>query len=46
MGLVSIRAYGAQEAFVQESYRRVDNYTRAAVTAYNVNRYAHTLDSP
>lgn len=38
--LVSIRAYGAQEAFIQESYRRVDKYTRAAVTAYNVNRYA------
>ncbi|CAL1702786.1 unnamed protein product [Somion occarium] len=28
-GLVSIRAYGAQDAFRQESYRRIDQYTRA-----------------
>lgn len=30
-GLVSIRAYGAQEAFVQESYRRIDAYSRTAL---------------
>ncbi|KAH9929009.1 multidrug resistance-associated ABC transporter [Epithele typhae] len=29
-GLVSIRAYGAQEAFKLESYRRLDYYSRAA----------------
>ncbi|KAH9929015.1 P-loop containing nucleoside triphosphate hydrolase protein [Epithele typhae] len=29
-GLVSIRAYGAQESFRLESYRRMDNYSRAA----------------
>ncbi|KAI0258861.1 P-loop containing nucleoside triphosphate hydrolase protein [Gloeopeniophorella convolvens] len=36
-GLVSIRAYGAQEAFRQESYNRIDNYTRAARIFYNLN---------
>ncbi|KAH9913678.1 P-loop containing nucleoside triphosphate hydrolase protein [Epithele typhae] len=29
-GLVSVRAYGAQESFKLESYRRIDNYSRAA----------------
>ncbi|KAI0258755.1 hypothetical protein BC834DRAFT_974824 [Gloeopeniophorella convolvens] len=38
-GLVSIRAYGAQDAFRQESYGRIDNYTRAARAFYNVNRW-------
>ncbi|KAI0260155.1 hypothetical protein BC834DRAFT_925973 [Gloeopeniophorella convolvens] len=38
-GLVSIRAYGAQEAFRQESYNRIDNYTRAARVFYNLNRW-------
>ncbi|KAI0258309.1 P-loop containing nucleoside triphosphate hydrolase protein, partial [Gloeopeniophorella convolvens] len=38
-GLVSIRAYGAQEDFRQESYNRIDNYTRAARVFYNPNRW-------
>ncbi|VDC01967.1 unnamed protein product [Peniophora sp. CBMAI 1063] len=38
-GLVSIRAYGAQEAFEAESYRRIDEYTRAARTFYDLNRW-------
>ncbi|EIM92492.1 uncharacterized protein STEHIDRAFT_127305 [Stereum hirsutum FP-91666 SS1] len=38
-GLTSIRAYGAQLAFRQESYRRIDRYTRAARTFYNLNRW-------
>ncbi|KAJ6465017.1 P-loop containing nucleoside triphosphate hydrolase protein [Mycena sanguinolenta] len=29
-GLTSIRAYGAQDAFIKESLRRINNYTRAA----------------
>ncbi|KAJ7246793.1 hypothetical protein B0H12DRAFT_753891 [Mycena haematopus] len=29
-GLTSIRAYGAQGAFIKESLRRINNYTRAA----------------
>ena len=35
----SIRAYGAQEYFRQESYRRIDKYVRAARTFYNLNRW-------
>ncbi|KZV74802.1 P-loop containing nucleoside triphosphate hydrolase protein [Peniophora sp. CONT] len=38
-GLVSIRAYGAQEGFKTESYRRIDEYTRAARTFYDLNRW-------
>ncbi|KZS96558.1 P-loop containing nucleoside triphosphate hydrolase protein, partial [Sistotremastrum niveocremeum HHB9708] len=38
-GLISIRAYGAQEAFRKESIKRIDNYTRAARTYWNVNRW-------
>ncbi|KAJ3557434.1 hypothetical protein NM688_g1473 [Phlebia brevispora] len=38
-GLVSIRAYGAQDYFRQESYRRIDRYTRASVTFYDLNRW-------
>ncbi|KAI0918391.1 hypothetical protein AcV5_002391 [Taiwanofungus camphoratus] len=38
-GLTSIRAYGAQDAFRKESYRRIDRYTRAARTQYNLNRW-------
>ncbi|ETW87620.1 ABC transporter [Heterobasidion irregulare TC 32-1] len=38
-GLTSIRAYGAQAAFRQESYRRIDRYTRAGRTFYNLNRW-------
>lgn len=35
----SIRAYGAQDAFRKESYARIDKYTRAARTFYNLNRW-------
>ncbi|KAJ3890944.1 hypothetical protein GG344DRAFT_77404 [Lentinula edodes] len=38
-GLTSIRAYGAQEAFKAESLRRIDKFTRAARTYYNLNRW-------
>ncbi|KAF8876201.1 hypothetical protein CPB84DRAFT_1853019 [Gymnopilus junonius] len=38
-GLVSIRAYGAQQAFRLESYKRIDHYTRIARTSWNVNRW-------
>ncbi|KAI0758154.1 multidrug resistance-associated ABC transporter [Fomes fomentarius] len=38
-GLTSIRAYGAQDQFRQESYRRIDRYVRAARTFYNLNRW-------
>lgn len=35
----SIRAYGAQNSFMQESYKRIDKYTRTARTYYNLNRW-------
>ena len=35
--LASIRAYGAQEAFKAESYRRIDKYTRASIINVNLN---------
>ncbi|KAI0767285.1 P-loop containing nucleoside triphosphate hydrolase protein [Fomes fomentarius] len=38
-GLVSIRAYGAQEAFTQESYVRMDRYNRAGLTYEALNRW-------
>ncbi|OCH87314.1 P-loop containing nucleoside triphosphate hydrolase protein [Obba rivulosa] len=38
-GLPSIRAYGAQESFREELFRRIDRYTRAAVPFYNLNRW-------
>ncbi|EMD39557.1 hypothetical protein CERSUDRAFT_111872 [Gelatoporia subvermispora B] len=38
-GLTSIRAYGAQDSFRQESFRRINRYTRAAVPFYNLNRW-------
>ncbi|KAG5728585.1 ATP-binding cassette transporter abc4 [Termitomyces sp. T112] len=38
-GLTSIRAYGAQEAFRDESLQRINRYTRAARTFYNLNRW-------
>ncbi|KAL7284501.1 hypothetical protein ACG7TL_001792 [Trametes sanguinea] len=37
-GITSIRAYGAQEAFKAEAHRRIDRYTRVAVTHWNLNR--------
>ncbi|KAJ3833329.1 hypothetical protein F5878DRAFT_646030 [Lentinula raphanica] len=36
-GLTSIRAYGVQEAFKAESLRRIDKFSRAARTYYNLN---------
>ncbi|KZT36419.1 hypothetical protein SISSUDRAFT_1049930 [Sistotremastrum suecicum HHB10207 ss-3] len=45
-GLVSIRAYGAQEAYKEESLKRIDNYNRAARTYWNLNRWiALRMDS-
>ena len=38
--IASIRAYGKQEDFKQESLRRIDRYARAAITQFNLNRYA------
>ncbi|KAJ6595665.1 P-loop containing nucleoside triphosphate hydrolase protein [Mycena vulgaris] len=38
-GLTSIRAYGAQGPFVEESLRRIDKYTRAARTLSNLDRW-------
>ncbi|KAF8513334.1 P-loop containing nucleoside triphosphate hydrolase protein [Hysterangium stoloniferum] len=38
-GLVSIRAYDAQEAFRLESLSRIDGYTRPARTFHNVSRW-------
>jgi len=38
-GLPSIRAYGSQNAFIRESLKRIDRYTRAARTFYNLNRW-------
>ncbi|KAI9069817.1 hypothetical protein FKP32DRAFT_1671074 [Trametes sanguinea] len=38
-GITSVRAYGAQEAFKAEAYRRIDRYTRVAVTHWNLNRW-------
>ncbi|KZV72448.1 P-loop containing nucleoside triphosphate hydrolase protein [Peniophora sp. CONT] len=38
-GLVSLRAYGAQEAFREELHRRVNEYTRVSRTSTNINRW-------
>ncbi|KAL0960612.1 hypothetical protein HGRIS_005644 [Hohenbuehelia grisea] len=38
-GLTSIRAYGVQDAFLHESMRRIDRYTRSARTFLNLNRW-------
>ncbi|KAI0066573.1 P-loop containing nucleoside triphosphate hydrolase protein [Artomyces pyxidatus] len=38
-GLTSIRAYGAQIAFRQESYKRIDRNIRVSRTLYNINRW-------
>ncbi|KAH9016815.1 P-loop containing nucleoside triphosphate hydrolase protein, partial [Lactarius pseudohatsudake] len=38
-GLTSIRAYGAQIAFREESYRRIDKYSRANRSFWNMNRW-------
>ncbi|KAJ7088646.1 P-loop containing nucleoside triphosphate hydrolase protein [Mycena epipterygia] len=38
-GLVSIRAYAAQDASVAESSNFINGYTRTAITFYNLNRW-------
>ncbi|KAJ7664839.1 P-loop containing nucleoside triphosphate hydrolase protein, partial [Mycena rosella] len=38
-GLVSIRAYGAEGAFIEESLRRINKYTRVARTLTNLDRW-------
>ncbi|KAH8086617.1 hypothetical protein BXZ70DRAFT_1067776 [Cristinia sonorae] len=38
-GLVSIRAYGAEQHFKQRSYERIDRFTSAARTFHNLNRW-------
>ncbi|KAK0487292.1 P-loop containing nucleoside triphosphate hydrolase protein [Armillaria novae-zelandiae] len=38
-GLVSIRAYGAQEIYFQESMCRIDAYIRSATTFYDLHRW-------
>jgi len=38
-GIVSVRAYGAQELFRQQARRKADRYTRAAVNSYSFNRW-------
>ncbi len=37
--LASIRAYGAESAFIQESLNRIDRYTRTTRAYYNLNRW-------
>ena len=39
-GLVSIRAFGAQDKFKYESLSRIDRYVRSGRTFYNLNRSA------
>ncbi|CAE6385646.1 unnamed protein product [Rhizoctonia solani] len=38
-GITSIRAYGVQDHFKNEAMKRVNKYTRAARTFYNLNRW-------
>jgi ABC-type multidrug transport system fused ATPase/permease subunit len=38
-GIVSIRAYGAQEKLRIEARRKADKYTRTATAFYNLNRW-------
>ncbi|KAF9013105.1 hypothetical protein BDQ17DRAFT_1342742 [Cyathus striatus] len=38
-GLVSVRAYGAQQALKDELQRRIDNYSRAARMSFDLNRW-------
>ncbi|KAF7362328.1 Multidrug resistance-associated ABC transporter [Mycena venus] len=38
-GLASIRAYGIQDEFLQESRIRIDRYSRTAITYHNLNRW-------
>ncbi|KAJ6460983.1 P-loop containing nucleoside triphosphate hydrolase protein [Mycena sanguinolenta] len=41
-GLVSVRAYGAQDTFIQTSMDRIDRLTRASRTFANLNRWVST----
>ncbi|KAH7340935.1 hypothetical protein B0J17DRAFT_612426 [Rhizoctonia solani] len=38
-GIISIRAYGAEGQFKNEALTRIDKYSRAARTFYNLNRW-------
>ncbi|QRW00058.1 ABC transporter transmembrane region [Ceratobasidium sp. AG-Ba] len=38
-GITSIRAYGAEDQFRNEALKRIDKYTRAGRTFYNLNRW-------
>ncbi|KAI0746563.1 P-loop containing nucleoside triphosphate hydrolase protein [Daedaleopsis nitida] len=38
-GITSIRAYGVQEPFKRESFKRIDKYTRASIVNVNLNRW-------
>ncbi|KAJ7288436.1 P-loop containing nucleoside triphosphate hydrolase protein [Mycena rebaudengoi] len=38
-GLISIRAYGAEKTFLDESSIRTDNFIRPAITFWNLNRW-------
>ncbi|KAH9911177.1 P-loop containing nucleoside triphosphate hydrolase protein [Epithele typhae] len=38
-GITSIRAYGKQEDFKMESQRRIDRFSRASITQFNLNRW-------
>ncbi|KAF8992761.1 hypothetical protein BDZ89DRAFT_1150908 [Hymenopellis radicata] len=38
-GLTSIRAYGVQAAFIEESLKRINTFSRASRTYYNLNRW-------
>ncbi|KAK7035939.1 P-loop containing nucleoside triphosphate hydrolase protein [Favolaschia claudopus] len=38
-GIVSIRAYGAQEAFIDVSLKHINRYTRTAWTFHNLSRW-------
>ncbi|KAG8684445.1 hypothetical protein FRC11_012098, partial [Ceratobasidium sp. 423] len=38
-GIISIRAYGAEDQLKNEALKRIDKYTRAARTFYNLNRW-------
>ncbi|OSX63327.1 hypothetical protein POSPLADRAFT_1074001 [Postia placenta MAD-698-R-SB12] len=40
-GLVSVRAYGAQDAFRKESYARIDKYSRAARIFWVLTRWVN-----
>lgn len=40
-GLVSVRAYGAEQMFREEAMVRVDKYLRTAISFYNLNRWCN-----